>query len=522
MRNMSSAIKTLSSTAGRTKKILKAFMKSKRAIIGLAIIVFFVVLAAFAPLLTPYDPTGDNYLAGNGEFTARPIWFRYLPFGSDLSENMQPIVDPEFASFDPRQNWNITSSSDFLSAMHSSATGQNGSLAIVYDRSRMNTANICKIQVSQTIHYPYGGAPARFNSSVQLMIESATDLPIKPMLFLENVSNQSRYDWGFGSTQDPKQNWAVVGWVDMNLSGTTTKWVTPAIAVTSDGPVQTRRYRFTAEVELAGYMMPNEGDYVYGLELTFYDSPTYAGNDVRASVYIDNLDFRLYGKAFGLLGCDFQGRDIFTQLVYGTRVSIYVGILSAVISVALGLVVGLVAAYMGGIIDEVTMRLTDAILVLPGLPLLIVLIAVLGTSVSNLIIIIGFLGWMGFARVVRSQVLSLKERPFVESAKAIGAGRAHIIFKHIVPNVMSLVYVTLATSVPGAIVAEAALSYLGFFDPSLMSWGRMLNDVQTHSGYKAYWWVVPPGLCIAAISVAFILLGYALDEILNPRLRMRR
>ena len=139
-----------------------------------------------------------------------------------------------------------------------------------------------------------------------------------------------------------------------------------------------------------------------------------------------------------------------------------------------------------------------------------------------MIILLGLLGWMGFARLVRSQVISLKERPFIEAAKAVGAGKTHIISRHIVPNVMSLVYVSLATAVPGSIVAEAALSWLGFADLSKVSWGRMLYDVQQASASQNWWWVVPPGLCIALLAMAFVLLGYALDEVLNPRLRIRR
>jgi peptide/nickel transport system permease protein len=174
-------------------------------------------------------------------------------------------------------------------------------------------------------------------------------------------------------------------------------------------------------------------------------------------------------------------------------------------------------------VDEVLMRFTDALLVLPGLPLMIVLITVLSAGQYNLnifIIVIGFLGWMGFARVVRSQVLSLKERPYVEAAKAVGAGTPYILWRHILPNVIVLVYVTLALSVPGAIVSEAAFSFLGFIDHTQMSWGRMLNDAATN---PAIWWtMVPPGLAIAVLSLSFILIGYAIDDILNPRLRTRR
>jgi peptide/nickel transport system permease protein len=217
-----------------------------------------------------------------------------------------------------------------------------------------------------------------------------------------------------------------------------------------------------------------------------------------------------------------MGRDIFSQLVYGSRLSLYIGLLSTIIGVGLGLTVGLAAGYLGKVADEALMRFTDMLLTIPGLPLLIVLVSVLGPGLTNMVLILGFLGWMSFARLVRSQVLTLRERPFVEAAKAIGAGRTHIIIRHILPNVMSLVWITLATSVPGNIMAEAALSWLGFFDPNVMSWGRMLHDVQSTSGAIAnWWWVLPPGLSIAAIAVAFILVGFALDEVLNPKLRRR-
>ena len=188
----------------------------------------------------------------------------------------------------------------------------------------------------------------------------------------------------------------------------------------------------------------------------------------------------------------------------------------------IGLLIGLVAGYIGGGVDELLMRITDLLLVLPGLPLLIVLIAVLGQSIWNVILLIAALGWMGFARQVRSMTLSLKERPFVEAVRAVGAGSLYIIRRHILPNVMSLVYVALALSVPSAILTEAALSWLGLFDPSVMSWGKILYYAQWNQGTTLLWWVVPPGISIALVSLSFILLGYALDEILNPRLRVRR
>ncbi|MEM2780425.1 MAG: ABC transporter permease [Candidatus Bathyarchaeia archaeon] len=268
-------------------------------------------------------------------------------------------------------------------------------------------------------------------------------------------------------------------------------------------------------------LMPSKpGNYVWCVELTFLD-PFDVNKTVETVVYIDDFHLRLVGTSYGLMGTDQYGRDLFSQLVYGARISLYIGILVSVFSVAIGLVVGLLAGYYGGVIDEFLMRTNDLLLVMPSLPLLIVLVAILGAKIENLIILLGLLGWNGFARVVRSMVLSIKERPFIEAAKAAGAGPGHIIIRHILPCVMAIVYVSLATSVPGAITAEAALSWLGFYDPLRMSWGRMLHEVFVSGATRCWWWIIPPGLCIAAIATAFILLGYALDEILNPKLRMR-
>lgn len=284
----------------------------------------------------------------------------------------------------------------------------------------------------------------------------------------------------------------------------------PGTLISIEDPVRLRNL-FTS--------MP--GKYVYGMEITFIDNFAY-DRDVVVNVYIDNFGLFLEGTSFGVMGTDHLGRDLFAQLIYGTRISLYVGILVALLSVAIGLVVGLVAGYVGGAADQLLMRINDLMLVMPGLPLMIILVAVLGARIENLIILLGLLGWNGFARVVRSQVLSLKERPFVEAARAAGAGTWHIIFRHILPNVMSLAYISLASSVPGAITAEAALSWLGFSDPTRMSWGRMLHDVFVAGATKNWWWIIPPGLAISLVAMAFILLGYALDEVLNPKLRMRR
>lgn len=273
-------------------------------------------------------------------------------------------------------------------------------------------------------------------------------------------------------------------------------------------------------MELLSMFQPVPGRYRLGIEITFVDT-SFRDENVSTTLYVDDFALRLYGTSFGLLGSDQYGRDLFAQLIYGTRISLYLGILVAIVSVTIGLGVGLLAGYVGGAADQFLMRFNDLMLVLPSLPLMIVLVAVLGARIENLIVLLGFLGWNGFARLVRSQVLSLKERPFVEAAKASGAGTGHIVIRHIMPHVMALVYVSLATAVPGAITTEAALSFLGFYDPNRMSWGRMLREVFVAGATRNWWWIIPPGLCIALVAMAFILLGFALDEILNPKLRLR-
>ncbi len=494
-------------TLTSTKKILKAFFKSKRATIGLGIILFFCAIAIAAPLLTPYDPTFSKYLAGT---RAQPFWMRYLPGGEKLSENLFPPKDPNFKDANIKQNWNLTTSSPYLTWEYIAGIGD-GCLGVVFLRKSYQTPQISNARVTFDFTYPYKGPPDRFEADVIILIEDANAIPIQLTFFITDKTHNKTYTWGFGT-----------GWKDENITSTTTSPITPFPPIMSAAELSYRRERFGTEQELASFIFPEAADYTFGLNITFWDNPSLAGKNVKAIVYVDKLDLKLYGTVFGLLGTTWEGSDVFTQLIYGARVSLIVGLLASLISVVIGLIVGLISGYLGGVIDEALMRINDALLVLPGLPLLIVLIAVLGAKLHVIIIVLGFLGWMGFARVVRSQVLSLKERPFVEAARAIGAGTGHIVFKHIVPNVMGLVYVTLATSVPGAIVGEAALSWLGYYDPYVVSWGRMLNEVQMHDGYRCWWWIIPPGLCIAALSVAFVLLGYALDEILNPRLRVRR
>ena len=223
------------------------------------------------------------------------------------------------------------------------------------------------------------------------------------------------------------------------------------------------------------------------------------------------------------MGTDFMGRDLFSQLLEGAKWGLAVGITAAAASVIVGTVVGLVSGYFGGTIDTLLQRMADIVLTLPSIPLILVIGAALGRlSIWNIVILIGLLGWPSTSKVIRSQVLSLRERPFIESARISGASDGRIIFRHIAPNVLPLSFLYMTFGVTGAILTEAALSFLGLGDPSTVSWGMMLQWCFT-SGYtfKAPFWLLPPGLCITFLALSFYLIGIGTEQIVNPRLRER-
>ena len=217
------------------------------------------------------------------------------------------------------------------------------------------------------------------------------------------------------------------------------------------------------------------------------------------------------------LGTDDLARDIWSQTIYGSRISLTIGFVAALITVVSGTLLGLIAGYYGKLLDEVLMRIVDFFMMLPELPLMIVLAAVLGPSMWNIILVVSLVSWPTTARVVRSQVLSLKERPFVESSRCIGASNFQLMFSEILPNVVPLMFAQAVLMITEAIYAEAVLSFLGLGDPTSISWGMMLNSV-FESGViaESLWWVIPPIVCIVALIVSFSLLGTAVSDILEP------
>jgi peptide/nickel transport system permease protein len=216
-----------------------------------------------------------------------------------------------------------------------------------------------------------------------------------------------------------------------------------------------------------------------------------------------------------------QGMDVFSQLIWGSRVALVVGLLSALGSVVLGTLIGLIAGYFGGWIDEALMRMTDIAFGIPFLPFAMVVISIAKPSLGLVILLVVFFLWRTTARVIRAQVLSLKTRPFIWAARAAGAGDLQILFRHITPNVLPLSFLYMAIGVQTGVMLEAALSFLGFGDPNVLSWGIMLNAAfQAGAMRSAWWWVVPPGIALSLFVIAVFMITRAYEERLNPRLRM--
>ena len=505
----------------RFKGFWNQYKQSKRGMLGLIIIIAFAIVAIFAPLISPLDPMSPKwpgYYPGGtqpklADKLCVPIWYKPILGMASLSENLQVVNNHEFTteeSFTSQWEWEVLTTGYNLGIQYSLTRGNNnndGCVEISYIREATQAPpsdNKIKVKLQKEFYFPYDGSPNSMYWHYSFYMENRTNLasfPLEVTFSLRRADEPQLYP--MRATSFPVHQIANK-WYSQT-------WTTQGDQSTLEETVFTQ----------AGY-------YTYEITIAMVDSPS--GN-ADMTLFVDNLQLLLYGKAFGLLGTssipESSPRDLFTMLIYGTRISFLIGTLTAVFSVIIGLAVGLVSGYVRGLVDEALMRFADFLLVIPSLPLLIVLVTVLGKSIWNIIGVLIFMGWMGFSRSVRSMVLSLRERPFIESAKAAGAGTFYIIYRHILPNVFALVYISLATAVPGAIISEASLAWLGLGDITIPSWGVMLYDfgrTQTAiiKGVGQYWfWVIPPGIAIALMAMSFILMGFALDEVLNPRLRRR-
>jgi peptide/nickel transport system permease protein len=266
------------------------------------------------------------------------------------------------------------------------------------------------------------------------------------------------------------------------------------------------------------------GTLIYlGLLLTAIFADQIATHDPREILYTANyrLARNLPPSWDHLLGTTHGARDIFSQLVHGTRSAVTVGITAALFVVTIGTLLGLLAGFFGGWVDAVIMRLADVVLGLPFLPFVIVLAALTRPGTTVIVFSVAVLLWPNTARVIRSQVLTVRERAFVEAARVTGCSTSRIVFVHVAPSILPLSFLYGSIAVGWAILTEASASFLGFGDPTVVSWGAMLQDAYSSQalGRGAWNWFVPPGLCIVLVVLAGFFISRGYEEILFPKLR---
>ncbi|QIP84354.1 ABC transporter permease [Streptomyces sp. Tu 2975] len=259
------------------------------------------------------------------------------------------------------------------------------------------------------------------------------------------------------------------------------------------------------------------------IALTALAAPLLVGGDVQSVTDAPGTAMEKPSGEFPL-GTDQFGRSLLGLLVWGARISLTVGLLAAALSVAIGTLVGIIAGHYGGWFSTVLMRITDWFLVMPALVLAIVLATVMSRNVWTVIIAIGITSWPTTARLVRAQTIAVESRPYIERAKALGGGHGHIMNRHVLPNVMPLVLAQTTLGISSAILTEATLAFLGLGDPTVVSWGGMLQDAREAGAVSSghWWYLAPPGIAIALVALAFTLCGRTIESVLNPKLGVAR
>jgi peptide/nickel transport system permease protein len=242
----------------------------------------------------------------------------------------------------------------------------------------------------------------------------------------------------------------------------------------------------------------------------------------KYNISITPIRARVLG-AYGLLGTDSYRRDLWSAITYGVRWALLIGLITAFAAVMIGVIYGMVSGYSGGFTDVVMQRIAQVIYSLPVLPLLILLAYLVSRSIWILIALLIFFGWVGLQFTVRSMVLQIREQPYIEAARALGASHTRILFRYIFPQLLPYAFASMALSVPGAILTEAGISFLGLGDPELVTWGKILEEAHANNAVlaNAWWWVIPPGLMIAITALTFVMIGMAIEKIIEPRLRTR-
>ncbi len=476
------------------------YRRKPLGMVGLSIVAVYVFVAIFAPFLTPYNPK-QILLADR---IAAPIWFRsVLPKYDDAPSTVRITLGPDEWAVSEATGGKLVAEElegtavsviEFEPVLKDEDVSE-GEAGLLEIEEYPEEPEKSVVELSHVVSYNCS-PPKTFGLTFNYWVDASSDSKTELEFVIETPEGKQYNLWGKSCSGTLGSQPARIDSRDLTLK---------------------QRLGLTIFDDPAPRVFSSKGD--YRLLLTARSIP----GEEPTRVYISNAEFYIPGNVHGLLGADHMGADLWTQLIYGTRISLSIGLSAAGISVAVGTAVGIICGYLGGVVDEFMMRVVDVLMAIPTLPILIILGAILGKSVWNIVLLISAFAWMGTARLVRSQTLSLRERVFVESAKASGASDAYVMLIHILPNVLPLVFAGMVLRIPAAILTEASLSFLGLGDPRVATWGRMLHNARGFGAFTtlAWWWLVPPGLAITFLSLAFVFIGNTVNEILNPRYRER-
>lgn len=465
--------------ARRIAGFWEEFRTKKIGLFGLGLLIFFVLMAIFAPWLTPHDPILTPRLA---QSFAQPEWITLFPGNRDLPKTQ---VIPA--------NWKVDQGNEYVESWGKS-------VSILYTAKVMHA-----VTVEASYKFTYEKDPP--NQFIIRFSWGVTEI------------KDTRYSFSLSILTPPTSEAPEGKSYRLLTTPTSTTAKAQDIYLSSIDDELAQNLKLNAE-DVGKTIFSRRGEYKLSFRILF----TPISNKATAKGQMANTELTILGVVFGLLGTDYLGADVFTGVVYGARISLLIGLLAAVVGTSIGILVGIFSGYLGGIVDEISMRIVDVLLCLPLLPLLLALVYLYGKNVFYIVLFIALFGWQGLSRMIRSQVLSLRETAFIESARASGASSFYIMIKHLFPNILPVAFASMVLAVPGAILFEASLSFLGFGDPRVPTWGKMLQYAYGFGGFTrlAWWWILPPGLCIIGICLAFVFIGHAFDEVVNPRLRRRR
>jgi peptide/nickel transport system permease protein len=467
--------------------LLSEFKRSKSGIAGVVILLFLVSMTIYAFFGIPFTSfkewNNPNYWIDNPRL-ASPIWSNFGGFfGEKTPEHI--VLSSTTADNDKYVNNNENK-------ITISNTNENGIKVVTH---------------SYNINYDYDLSPNDFMITYSLYKKE-----VPPAIEIEVLRpDKHKFDIYFNS-------------ITPSISGTN-QTVTFGRIFSTDSLIHQKLldylklYEYKQDSSKPEVMLFSnqekrsilKGNYTFNIKFYLFHNE----DDILNSKLI------LGGERFGLIGTDELRRDLTVGLVWGAPVALFIGLSVSTISIVIGMIYGVIAGYKGKRTDEGLMRINDIFYSLPTLPILIILSLFIGRSIFLIVLFLIFFGWMGTAKISRSLALQIKNFQYVEAAKLIGQSDRKIIFKHIIPQLLPLTFASIAISVPGAILAEASLSFIGLGDPSIPTWGQILHEAHTAAAASRglWWWLIPPGLLIALTGLAFVLIGNTIDSILNPKMR---